>query len=132
MPSLTKFCKKCKKHLDVSNFSKCSGGNYLRPECKSCGNKLSNTRKKLREKHGNPPKNYICPICGKNELEIPNGGGKKSTKWVIDHNHQSDQFRGWLCHRCNMGIGSFDDNVKILTKAVIYLLKSKLFRIKKK
>lgn len=123
----TKFCKKCQSFLPVENFSKCSGGNYLRPECKSCGNKLSKQRKKLREKHGNPPPNYKCPICGKNEGNIVSGGGNKTTKWVIDHNHKNDMFRGWLCHSCNMGIGSFNDNIFMLSKAIIYILKSKIF-----
>jgi ssDNA-binding Zn-finger/Zn-ribbon topoisomerase 1 len=128
MHSQTKFCKKCEQILPHEAFSKCSGGNYLRPECKSCGNKLAKKRKELRSKFGNPPSNYTCPICGKNESQIPTGGGRKSTKWVIDHNHENDLFRGWLCHTCNMGIGSFDDSIATLWRAIIYLTKTKIFK----
>ena len=77
---LSKYCKKCNRDLPVTSFSNCSGGNYLRPECKECGRRLAKERKILKEKYGDPPIDYVCPICNKNEANIASGGGKKYTK----------------------------------------------------
>ena len=118
----TKICNKCKKELSIDNFSKHSGSNYLRPECKKCNNALSKKRKELRTKVGDPPIDYTCPICSRSENEISSGGGKKNSRWVLDHDHTTNEFRGWLCHTCNMGIGVFSDNIETLKKAINYLL----------
>lgn len=117
----TKVCNKCKQELNIDQFSNHSGSNYLRPECKKCNNLLSKQRKELRLKIGNPPIDYICPICSRNENQISSGGGKKKSRWVLDHNHKTNTFRGWLCHICNMGVGSFDDDIDRLKKAIEYL-----------
>lgn len=43
-------------------------------------------------------------------------------KWLdVDHCHQSKKIRLLLCHNCNMGLGSFRDNLELLEKAVDYL-----------
>ncbi|MBG88427.1 MAG: hypothetical protein CMO80_16210, partial [Verrucomicrobiales bacterium] len=34
-----------------------------------------------------------------------------------------DVFRGWLCHKCNRGIGAFSDSVEGLQRAINYLRK---------
>lgn len=39
----------------------------------------------------------------------------------MDHNHLTGEFRGWLCHRCNSGIGLFNDEPARLRKAATYL-----------
>ncbi|NCW72910.1 MAG: hypothetical protein EBW12_07965 [Actinobacteria bacterium] len=41
--------------------------------------------------------------------------------WVVDHNHETDSFRGFLCHNCNRGIGVFQDDVLRLERAIGYL-----------
>lgn len=120
---LNKKCNKCKQELPISEFSNHSASNYLRPECKKCNNILSKQRKELKKEHGLPPLNYVCPICKRNESEISSGGGKKTTRWVLDHNHETNKFRGWLCHNCNMGIGAFKDSIEILINAIEYLKK---------
>jgi len=116
-----KKCNKCKQDLSICEFSKHSASNYLRPECKKCNNILSKQRKELKKQHGNPPENYKCPICQRDEQQISSGGGNKSTRWVLDHNHNTNKFRGWLCHNCNMGIGAFKDDKNILQRAIEYL-----------
>ena len=115
-----KTCSKCKKDLDESCFSPSSGGKYLRPECRKCGYKLAKQRKLLREKYGEPPSGYVCPICLKGESELQGTGGKAST-WVVDHDHDTDNFRGHLCHNCNRGIGVFQDDIARLLRAIKYL-----------
>jgi len=119
-----KTCNKCGKELPVSMFSKHSGSkapNYYRPECKSCNNHLSKVRKSLKKQFGNPPKNYRCPICNELEEDVKGKGGLTCSPWVVDHNHKTDKFRGWLCHKCNRGIGAFRDDTTILERAIYYL-----------
>lgn len=42
----------------------------------------------------------------------------------IDHCHQQMKFRGVLCEQCNKGLGHFEDNVELMTKAIAYLSKA--------
>ena len=120
-----KVCSKCKKNLPNSAFSPSSGGKYLRPECRKCGYQLTKVRKMLKERYGSPPPNHQCPICLKKEEELQGtqGGAGKSV-WVIDHDHDLDTFRGFLCHNCNRGLGVFKDDQARLTRAIEYLNKN--------
>lgn len=115
-----KVCNKCFRELDDSLFSKSSGANYLRPECRECNNKLAKERKALRKEHGYPEEGYKCPICNRTADQLVGSGGNASI-WVVDHNHKTNEFRGFLCHGCNRALGMFQDNVKILRKAIRYL-----------
>lgn len=36
--------------------------------------------------------------------------GRKATH--LDHDHITGKFRGWLCHKCNVGIGIFGDTLE--------------------
>lgn len=51
-----------------------------------------------------------CPLC-----DI---GGKKM---VIDHNHETGEFRGWICRQCNLVLGLIHDNPETLEKLKAYL-----------
>lgn len=64
-----------------------------------------------------------CAICGAAEP-----GGRWKT-WHIDHDHRhcagkracEECVRGLLCQGCNLGLGYFRDNPKILSAALRYL-----------
>ena len=53
-----------------------------------------------------------CAIC-KDEISLVNS--------AIDHNHDTEEFRGVLCRQCNRALGMFRDSAKILLSAVDYL-----------
>lgn len=38
-----------------------------------------------------------------------------------DHDHETRKFRGWLCHRCNTGIGMLGDTLLSVERAAAYL-----------
>jgi hypothetical protein len=40
---------------------------------------------------------------------------------VWDHCHKTNQFRGWLCHGCNLALGIVRDNPDILRNMIAYL-----------
>ena len=39
----------------------------------------------------------------------------------VDHDHKTKKVRGALCRACNFGLGLFQDDVKLLRKAIQYL-----------
>lgn len=45
----------------------------------------------------------------------------KLSKPCIDHCHKSNRVRGLLCHLCNVGLGHFRDDAKLLRSAIKYL-----------
>lgn len=53
--------------------------------------------------------NGLCKICGK-EKELH-----------VDHSHKTGEVRGLLCHRCNNGLGCFDDSPALIQSAIAYL-----------
>ena len=55
-----------------------------------------------------------CAICGTPQRKL-----KK--RLSVDHDHATDMVRGLLCLRCNVGLGCFEDNVEILSRAMSYL-----------
>ena len=97
-----KVCSKCRVAKPFSCYSNASGGNYLRSECKECNNELKRRRDELRLIHQVPGVDYKCPICNV-DYEGASGSGGKSHKspWVLDHDHISGNYRGYLCHPCN-------------------------------
>ncbi len=42
-------------------------------------------------------------------------------KLVVDHCHKTEIIRGLLCNKCNVGLGHFKDDVKIIESAIKYL-----------
>lgn len=59
------------------------------------------------------PMPEFCECCGL----PPNGNGVLHN----DHDHITGKFRGWLCARCNVGIGMLQDGLEGVLNAVIYL-----------
>ena len=65
--------------------------------------------------------NFKCAICP-TELDYPDDPMLPNLKRMnIDHDHITGKVRGLLCRSCNMGLGSFKDNLSIVKRAVRYL-----------
>jgi|DEB0MinimDraft_12_1074336.scaffolds.fasta_scaffold82642_2 hypothetical protein len=109
----TKVCIWCDKEKPEESFglyNRNSDGRDNR--CRACINHSMNTIEKLRKTA--PEKPEFCDCCG----NVP----KK--KFVLDHCHESEAFRGWLCDHCNLAIGLLGDNEAGVNKALEYLRRS--------
>ena len=116
----TKKCNKCRRVLPESCFSPSGGGTYLRPECKKCNVDLARTRQILKKKIKHPSSDYKCPICLRGEDEVKYIGGRAGA-WVLDHVHETKEYRGFLCHMCNRALGNFNEEVERMKRAIEYL-----------
>ena len=88
--------------------------------CKPCLNKQKKILYELNKKHKRPPLGKPCPLC---KRPVGNYGSYKS-KWCLDHNHKTLEFRGWICSKCNNAIGRInDDNPETFFRIGRYLSK---------
>jgi hypothetical protein len=55
-----------------------------------------------------------CECCGVFILDT-------KTEFHLDHDHSSGVFRGWLCKKCNLGLGLLGDNADGVRRALAYL-----------
>ncbi len=152
LDSPTKWCPACKQDLPWGNFysSKSTATGYQN-RCKDCSYKAHNNwrlknldkmSKDRKERYKQDPERYKdydrkknyglepgeyaqllkkqggkCAIC---QTTTPGGRGA----FHVDHCHDSFRVRGLLCHSCNIGIGQFKHNEKLLQAAINYLSKS--------
>lgn len=70
------------------------------------------------KKNAPRPRPSTCEICGEE--------GKKRNGIVLDHNHKTGKFRGWLCSNCNTVIGLSGENVNKLNKIISYISENSL------
>lgn len=77
--------------------------------CKTC--KTKQTKHVIELKKTAPPKPEVCECCGK----VPK-------TFNLDHDHESGEFRGWLCGPCNKSLGHFGDSVAGMLQALVYLI----------
>ncbi|NBO99206.1 MAG: hypothetical protein EBU90_03640 [Proteobacteria bacterium] len=111
--SNNKICIYCNIAKNLDEFPKHRHyKDNLDNRCRECIKNHAKIRNELRKTA--PEKSEICECC------------KKTTdKIVLDHNHSDNTFRGWLCDKCNTGIGKLGDDVEGLIKALNYLLSRK-------
>lgn len=75
--------------------------------------RAEDARRYQRKLSGRDNKPLKCDICGGEEEQI-----------VWDHDHVTNQFRGWLCNRCNRVLGLMHDNPNHLIRMVEYLIQA--------
>lgn len=73
-----------------------------------------------RKKNGLPtptrPPPALCEKCNK----------PSNQNLHLDHCHETGKFRGWLCGKCNRGLGLLGDNLAGLMEMVEYLKRTML------
>lgn len=118
----TKVCNQCGIEKTLSCYGNNSGAKHLRSKCRDC--EKAQVRQRNQFKTLVPPYNHRCEICQRTEEECTGEGGKKVGTWCLDHNHETGEFRGWLCHSCNRALGNFKDSIDLLRAAIAYLEKA--------
>jgi hypothetical protein len=123
-------CKSCGETKDITTFRlswyRKDGSKSYENICKKCANKTSDQLKFLKETTSYPSDDYCCPICNsssenlKNKIDTEYKGRNKGS-WVLDHDHKSGKFRGWLCNKCNSALGWLEDDINYVRRALNYL-----------
>ena len=76
----------------------------------------ANSVKSARKRMGIPDAPYLkpltCELCERDTTDV---------QMHLDHDHTTGAFRGWLCNRCNLGLGNLGDTVAGLERALAYL-----------
>jgi len=121
----TKLCTMCKQTLPANSayFAKEGSKGYLRYECRNCARKHTKLLNKIKKSAPKVESNHKCPVCQRTGDELTTYGKNKKSVWVADHNHETEEFRGWLCHKCNLGLGNLGDNAERCIRAAEYLSK---------
>ena len=104
----TKVCKICSLEKPITRFYKV-GVHSRDSRCMACHNESRAWRKKERKKYEHLDTGS-CHCCG-----------RKSDSLHFDHDHNTEKYRGFLCHFCNTGIGKLGDNIEGVTRALRYL-----------
>ena len=107
---MTKTCIKCNVEKPLALFKTDKRG--TRNVCIQCRNYhlgIARRGKKQWIMEGKEiPSN--CQCCN-----------KESDKLVFDHDHKTENFRGWICQMCNQGLGLLGDDVQSIRRALDYL-----------
>lgn len=118
-------CNGCKIDLPLSEYGFDSGGNKRRSHCRACDKKYARQSKILRKMISPPAADHKCPICDRTLNEIIGASkGKirnKTVTWSLDHDHETGKFRGWICNKCNLALGNFNDDIARIKNAAAYL-----------
>lgn len=109
---MTKVCRTCGKEKKLSLFHVSTNKGGRSTQCSKCKSleqaakkyKVSIAEIKKLRKRGR------CHICA-----------NKARNLVIDHNHETGEIRGLLCHHCNVALGFFRDNLAWVLSAAEYL-----------
>lgn len=138
------WCKTCKRKVNAKY--RFNGGEALKErqriyqKSRRANNPDAVKNSKLREAHNISLEDYKrvlmeqdgkCAICGDANGRIDPRTGRPMML-SVDHDHTccdgknscGSCFRGLLCNRCNMGLGHFNDDLRLMTKAIEYLTQS--------
>lgn len=79
----------------------------------------------LKTRYGMTPEQYdalasaqggVCAIC--------RGTNSRNVRLPVDHDHATNRVRGLLCERCNLALGQFADDPRLLQSAIDYLARA--------
>ena len=149
----SKKCRKCGVVKNRDQFTVRKSGErlgHLAGHCKTCSVKVNTDRwnadperlaligwrSKIKRRYGLTEAAYnamlnaqghACAICRSTVSWSKNYKHKKngSSRFMVDHCHETGKIRGLLCTRCNRALGLVQDNTETLKRAVEYLNRDK-------
>lgn len=107
----TKVCTKCNEEKSIDDFDKktFTANGYFWDghdhRCKVCKHKDSVLRIRLNKGFASLKTDY-CECCGDTSSQI-----------MIDHDHDSLQFRGFVCKSCNVNLKHNGDTFETIMKS---------------
>jgi len=72
---------------------------------------MADARERKRMKIATRPRSPYCEVCG------------LVCRTVLDHDHKTGKFRGWLCPHCNSALGHAKDSPPILEALARYIMR---------
>jgi hypothetical protein len=96
--------------------------------CYRAKDRVKSKKNRMKTRYGVSPEEYKemvsnqfnkCAICGNEETCLDSYGNIRPL--AIDHDHVTNKVRGLLCHKCNLGLGHFQDDIDRLQSAIQYL-----------
>jgi hypothetical protein len=135
-----KVCRTCNETKDLEDFyRKNSSKDGRESSCISCRRKQMSAADKKRyqaaaRRDSHLMRTYIinqsiydhillmqdghCALCPATE-----SGRKDDKHLIVDHDHETGDVRGLVCHHCNIMLGGAKDNTTTLQNAISYLAK---------
>jgi len=83
----------------------CPHGHTLRYYSRKNGCVTCRLERKRKYRQANPHKQHKCSPPTRPKPELCERPGCDRPAKVLDHNHRTGQFRGWLCNGCNWTLG---------------------------
>jgi hypothetical protein len=87
-----------------------TGDPYYKNVCKKCGNKNAKRTNALKKEHRRPSNGTACAVPDCDRVEL-----------VLDHDHLTGKFRGWICRQHNVALGNGGDTHESIKKLLEYL-----------
>ena len=115
-----RICKGCGRLLPIDAFER-NRPNVWRSECKECRASKkaipSKVRREYEAKHPRPKigEEFYCRVCDRTVVV------QRNRDVNLDHSHETEKIRGWICNRCNTGIGNLRESVSILRRAIKWI-----------
>jgi hypothetical protein len=113
-----KVCITCNEFKTIDNYYS-KQRSEMHNNCKKCCRDKRKVIAKLK-KENKMSENYRCIICDRAKEDFMHRYAENP--FCLDHDHKTNEFRGFICMDCNTGLSRFQDNPELLEKAAEYLL----------
>ena len=103
-----KACSRCKQSKPLTEFwkdrSKPDGRQHVCKECERSRKRNDHYKERygISEATAKDMKEAGCRICGTHEGTL-----------CIDHDHETGEVRGVLCHNCNVSLGHYERFIRL-------------------
>ncbi|SHG20849.1 endonuclease domain-containing protein [Geodermatophilus nigrescens] len=118
VPEGSRWCPVCRQavaHEDYVRSSRTASGFGSR--CKSCHNATNKAAYRQRQYGMSDAEVHDLRVAQANCCAICSEADPRH----LDHDHRTGVVRGWLCQRCNHGLGLFRDHPTVLRDAARYV-----------